>query len=305
MEPSLLPTPKLFAETKTLQRVLTTIKDGVEGANTNREGPIEIEGAQLLAERGYNWVWLVSCVTKKPFLSNSTRAFPSMKFILREPKDNALLPYQIENEVSFLTYIAKNHSSIPVPRVYAYETRSNTPFIAMEYIEGVSLSEAWMTYTESEKVAIANDLADIIVDLAGITFKGIGGMTLSHTLGPTVEGIKLLRGRHKHYSAAYYDVGPYASNRAYILSCYDKEIYYYSHASVDETNELFEDTTKEAFIASLKFTRNVFDEIIDHRSPRRTVRTQSWRLPWPQYHGPREQDHSHAELGVRRYLPAK
>jgi len=72
-----------------------------------------------------------------------------------------------------------------------------------------------------------------------------------------VEGIKLFRSRDKFHSAECYDIGPYHSMRAYILACYDKEIFYYTHASNDDVGELFEDTTREAFVASLKFTRNV------------------------------------------------
>jgi len=174
MEASISSSPKLFAEERTLQRVLTTVNDAIEGGSTNGDAPVEVEQVQLLAGGGGNWVWLVSCVTKNPFLSNSTEAFPSSKFVLREPSEDALLPYQVENEVAFLTYIGKHHASIPVPRVYAYETRSSTPFIAMEYIEGTPLSEVWMTYTGPEKSAIASDIAGFIVDLAVITFDGIG-----------------------------------------------------------------------------------------------------------------------------------
>ncbi|KAK4696733.1 hypothetical protein P7C71_g1234, partial [Lecanoromycetidae sp. Uapishka_2] len=257
MEIALPTKPKLFAEKERLQRVLITIKDAIGGASTNGAGPIDIEHVQLLAHGGYNLVWLVSCVAKNPFLSNSTEAWPPAQFVLREPNQNALHPYQIENEVAFLTYISKNYPSIPVPKVYAYETRNDTPFIAMEYIKGTPLSDVWMTYTESEKLAVASDITNVIVDLASITFDSIGGMNLSHKLGPTVEGIKLFKGRDRFHSTDCYDIGPYSSTRAYILACYDKEIYYYSHASDNEISELFEDTSKEAFIASLKFTRNV------------------------------------------------
>lgn len=71
-----------------------------------------------------------------------------LKFIRREPTEDALLPNQIENEIGFLTYIAKNHPSIPVPRVYAYDvgSQSSTPFIAVEYIRGEPLSTAWKLY---------------------------------------------------------------------------------------------------------------------------------------------------------------
>lgn len=42
-----------------------------------------------------------------------------------------------------------------------------------------------------------------------------------------------------------------------MLACYDKEIYYYLNASADDLDEdLFENTSKEKFIESLRTTRN-------------------------------------------------
>ena len=42
-----------------------------------------------------------------------------------------------------------------------------------------------------------------------------------------------------------------------MIACYDKEIYYYTHASAEDLDEdLFESTTKESFIESLRTARN-------------------------------------------------
>ncbi len=102
------------------------------------------------------------------------------------------------NEIAFLTYLAEHHPSIPVPKVYAYSTQQlgyNSPFIAMEYIDGQPLDVMWSALSLEAKGIIANEIAQVIVNLGEIDLGGIGGLTLEHTLGPIVEGIKLFRGR--------------------------------------------------------------------------------------------------------------
>lgn len=122
-----------------------------------------------------------------------------LKLILQEPTEDPLLSNQIENKIGFLTYIAKNHTSIPVPRVYAYDvdSQSSTPFIPMEYIRGEPLSTAWKSYTQAQKLDIASSLATMIVDMAEIRFDCIRGLRSSHAPGPRVEGPKLFKGRDK------------------------------------------------------------------------------------------------------------
>lgn len=68
----------------------------------------------------------------------------------------------------------------------------------MEFIKGQPLASAWNSLSEPEKLIIANEVAQIIVELGQIDLSGIGGLTLDHALGPTVEGIKLFRGRVSH-----------------------------------------------------------------------------------------------------------
>ncbi len=124
----------------------------------------------------------------------------SRKVVIREPKEEAS-PCQIENEIAFLTYIAKHHPSIPVPKVYTFnidQKGSNSPFIAMEFIEGQPLDSQWSGLSEPEKTTIVDEIAQLVVQLGEIDLGGIGGLTLDHTLGPTVEGIKLFKGRVSH-----------------------------------------------------------------------------------------------------------
>lgn len=181
--------------------------------------------------------------------------------MFRQPTDDALVPNQIENEIAFLTYMGKHHSSIPVPKIFAYNTGANNkpPFIIMEYVRGQQLSDAWKTYSEPQKLSVIREISNMIVVMASITFSGIGGLALSHTLGPTIEGSKLFKGRDKFHRSSCYDIGPYPSTHAYVLACYAKEIYYYAHAPDEDVDmEWFEKTSRPAFVKELQST---FDTI--------------------------------------------
>lgn len=103
--------------------------------------------------------------------------------------------------------MAEFHPSIPVPKVYAYDTGEfGQPFIAMEYVSGEPLSSAWSSFTEPEKWDLARSIADVILDLGEITFDRIGGLTLGYKIGPTVEGAKLFKGRvRRHDHATWFD----------------------------------------------------------------------------------------------------
>jgi hypothetical protein len=104
---------------------------------------------------------------------------------------------------------------------------------------------------------IAHELAAIFVALVQVRFDMIGGLNPEDfTAAPTVEGSKIFKGRGKFHQNECYPIGPYKTTKEYILACYDKEIYYYTHASEDEIDaDLFEDTTVEGFVEQLRKKR--------------------------------------------------
>ena len=169
---------------------LKNVNIAIEDAKQlKQEGSSGAEGGDLhlLASGGYKDVWLVS----RPYQE-------AERYILRIPKKKALLPDQIRNEVAFLTFVRKNLQYVPVPRVFCHsldENASPTPFITEEFMDGERLSSAWGTYDEPTKLAVAHQIAEIIVEFAETTSHGIGGLMLDHELGPTVEGMKIFKGR--------------------------------------------------------------------------------------------------------------
>lgn len=198
----------------------------------------------LFATGGYNDTWQIH---------STTSIFET--FILKLPRDYALQPWRLENEAAWLVYLRCHDPSIPVPTLLDWSIKAGELYLAEEFIDVPCLSDLWSSYTEEEKLKVAQNLSKLLVTMAQIRFDQIGGLKIDGTLGPTVEGTKSLKGRNKFHSPTCYDIGPYDLLQEYILACYDKEICYYTHAGADIDLELFEDTTVEAFILDLRTTR--------------------------------------------------
>lgn len=64
----------------------------------------------------------------------------------------------------------------------------------------------------------------------------------------------------KIHSSACYDIGPYANSKDYILACYDREIYFYTHADPEDIEDFFEDSTVDDFIDILKRRRQELED---------------------------------------------
>ena len=223
--------------------------EAVKSLEQKGEDGDEEADLQLLASGGYNDIWLV----RRPLGQ-------TQQYVIRKPKeDDALLPDQIRNEVAWLTFVRERLQNVPVPTAYDYslsESEAEPYFIAEEYVEGECLSSVWKTYDEATKTAVARQIAQVVVECAETTFDNIGGLMLDHTIGPTVEGTKLFKGRTKFHSPSCYDIGPYRTTKDYVLACYDKEIYYYSHAAEEDIEDgFFGDVSVEAFVKTLQATR--------------------------------------------------
>jgi hypothetical protein len=101
------------------------------------------------------------------------------------------------NEVACISIISARCPNIPVPKIHAFGAEALNSFVAQEYMDGEPLSSIWKRYTQREKGLVALKIAEIVVNMGEIRFSSIGGFTTfsSYTLGPTVEGSKLFRGR--------------------------------------------------------------------------------------------------------------
>jgi len=85
----------------------------------------------------------------------------------------------------------------------------------------------------------------------------IGGLDPSDlSCAPPVEGCKISKGRSKFHRHECYNIGPYKTTEEYVLAYYDKEIYYYENATVEDFEDTFEETqSRETFVKHLKEER--------------------------------------------------
>ncbi|KAI0155020.1 kinase-like domain-containing protein [Xylariaceae sp. FL1272] len=214
----------------------------------------------LFAVGGYNSIWLVNLHELVDGVDT---------FILRLPCNDALLPYQVTNEVAFRNFVAAKLPHIPVPRVFHYEAadRPGLSFIAEEFIQGDNLSSAWMTLDAPQKEVFAHKLAKTLVELAEVQFDKIGGLDpVTFSPAPTVEGVKIFKGRGRFHRNDCYSIGPYATTKEYILACYDREMYYYNHATAEDLDcDLFEGQSVQSFVSQLQERRRVLTlkDIVD------------------------------------------
>ncbi|GAP88805.1 putative aminoglycoside phosphotransferase [Rosellinia necatrix] len=223
----------------------------------------EVHEARLIAVGGYNSVFYVKLhepmeIAKPGYLSRP----PVSEFVIRLPSKDALLPHQIINDVACREYVAEKLPHIPVPRVYFYRATDDpdTSFTVEEFVDCPPLSSMWMSLSLSQKNTVAQKLASTIVDLAEIPFDMIGGLDSSWSSAPTVEGCKLFKGRGKFHNNQCYPIGPYKSIKEFILSSYDREIYYYTHGAEDIDMDFFDTVALPDFIESLKRKRTALAE---------------------------------------------
>ncbi|KAF2430321.1 kinase-like protein [Tothia fuscella] len=123
---------------------------------------------EFLTDGGYNTVWLVRVPEQL------TMHYIPSKFVLRIPKPHSLFPYQLQNEVGFLKLLKSKHPEIPVPALYAHSDDIETPFIAMEYIDGKPASAAWRSLSEPDKAILANNIAKILVAMLDVRSPFVG-----------------------------------------------------------------------------------------------------------------------------------
>jgi aminoglycoside phosphotransferase (APT) family kinase protein len=216
-----------------------------------------------VADGGYNDIWLVQFpdVPEIQYLKSNNSAelsaIPS-RFVFRTPKSNTLFPYQLRNEVAFLTFISTKYPKIPVPKVYDFSEDPANPYISMEYIEGKPLYEEWPSLNHDQKDILTRKIATLNLDLLEIRSPGIGGLDpTDHQLAPPVEGTKLFGSRHMFHSPQYYPIGPYSSTKEYALAYYQKETVYYSQVSMSTINqEFFEKTSLPDFLETVRKERD-------------------------------------------------
>lgn len=114
------------------------------------------------------------------------------KVIRHGDKVTKINPKGIKPSESEVMRFVREHTTIPVPCVYA-TTRTS---ITMDFVEGTTLQEAWNSFSDTERATVSAQLRDYLDQLRAIKGSYIGGFGW----GPAVDS--------RHFS---FEGGPFAS----------------------------------------------------------------------------------------------
>jgi hypothetical protein len=84
---------------------------------------------------------------------------------------------------------------IPTPEVYAFSDSPSSEFIAMEYVDGETMSNVWMDLSLEEKEHLIGQVAEMMKKMRSCTFSVIGGITPEGLPSPLVDGMDASNGR--------------------------------------------------------------------------------------------------------------
>ncbi|KAG1720999.1 hypothetical protein EDB19DRAFT_1917601 [Suillus lakei] len=150
---------------------------------------------------------------------------------------------EILNEVASISMIFARCLDIPVPKIYTFSADGPNQLVAQEYID------------------VAQKIAEIIVDMAETRFSGIGGFSsgTSYTLGPTVEGSKLFKGRGRVHSNRCYPIGPYKTIKEYTSLAMTKRYITTPMSPRPISTPAFSNTCLKDFVQHLRNKRRQLD----------------------------------------------
>ncbi|KAH9210302.1 phosphotransferase enzyme family protein [Leptodontidium sp. 2 PMI_412] len=134
--------------------------------------------------------------------------------IAKLPNPNAgRAHFTTASEVATMDFL-KNTLHLPIPRIYAWNSRlSNNPvgaeYIIMEKQSGVMLSDVWDDMKGSQKAEILKQVVGIERALASTKFKKFGGLYYKHDL-PQLDSTTPLYvdGNGKEVHSAEFEMGP-------------------------------------------------------------------------------------------------
>ncbi|KAI0198791.1 kinase-like domain-containing protein [Astrocystis sublimbata] len=85
----------------------------------------------------------------------------------------------IRRDEAAVMHFVREHTTIPVPRVYATTPTS----ITMDFVEGTTLQESWNDLTDEERTNVSDQLRDYLTQLRAVKGSYIGGFAR----GPAID----------------------------------------------------------------------------------------------------------------------
>ncbi|KAL9120847.1 MAG: hypothetical protein Q9187_002596 [Circinaria calcarea] len=210
-----------------IELIKQTIAATVEQLGSNSKNLV----VTFMAEGGFNSVFKISTVNKE---DNQQKEYI---FRLSQPVDPF---YKTESEVATIE-LARHFTSIPVPRIYAYDSSFDNPlgleWMLMEKVYGKSLGSDWIDMDNEDHKFLTKQVAGWQDELARLQSNRIGGVYLRWTetdlefyIGPSTDFL-FSRDRRSTYEV---NRGPFMS----LLAFYNAALEIYAQEMADPINKL-------------------------------------------------------------------
>ncbi|KAG6333039.1 hypothetical protein ID866_6047 [Astraeus odoratus] len=252
-----------------------------------------IEGTQAI-EGSYNTTHILNLD-----IGQSKR----LPFVLRVPLDpENISRWQTSTFIGCMLYCQRHPElHIPTPVVYAYNLTFGSEFVAMEYIDGDTLSNVWLDLPEEEKENVVCQIVEMMKTMRATRFTTIGGIDPDGFPCPMVDGMDASNGRHStvkvftplarscfHPSTApscplTSFLGRYKSLREWAGSIYDREFHYMDQILHKGTLPQYEATFREEMEAWLVYLtpEQAFDRIARKRNEFHSLTEPPFHVDYP------------------------
>ncbi|KAF8501689.1 hypothetical protein F5888DRAFT_1260890 [Russula emetica] len=194
--------------------------------------------------RGKACFFSTQCVTNVSFVDPLSRTFSvAMKdgnHIIARVADSHMPTCIMESEIATMQWV-QERTSIPVPKILAYEldhSHALGAHIFLEKVSGVRLDKIFEDLPAETQDSLVTQIAQFMVESSHLNFPAIGSIVLPQPcdppptpsplssspalppLGPLMHPSFYIEGRH----ALSIDRGPFATARAYFLACAEREL---------------------------------------------------------------------------------
>ncbi|KAG6373874.1 kinase-like domain-containing protein [Boletus reticuloceps] len=220
-----------------------------------------VEGTDVI-KGGYNFVHILNL--------DIGQSHPLFPFVLRFPIDPDFISRsQTRTAVGCMLYCQRHTElNIPTPVVYAYNCTYGSEFIAMEYLDGDTLSHVWLDIPEEDRQNVINQIVEIMRSMrTKANFRVIGGISPDGSACPLVDGMDGGVGMGLVESFGLYDTGPYESVREYVQAVFDRQFHYLDQILHKSTLLAHEAKFKEEMMSCLRVStpEEIFERVKSKR----------------------------------------
>ena len=148
-------------------------------AESVNQNVTDVDSLTKLAEGGFNRTFVVA-------LRGGRRVIARVPYPITAPNY-----FAVASEVATIEHMRS--CGIPAPEIYGYSANSDnaagTPYILMEFIQGLKLSEVWASLGDEEVISVVRQIAQFESKMMSLRFPAGGSLYFTKDLEKVAPGL--------------------------------------------------------------------------------------------------------------------